>query len=255
MRNYGKFFQITFSCAVLALGGAGLAQAADIRIGGGAAPMENIFKRIAAPLEQETGITLRLSQEGPPQAWKNLDEGKVDAATAGMTIQDWADMMEASGYRVDRKQYIAQIIGMDSVKIYTNKDVEIPVMNKQQVKGIFSGTITNWKELGGPDLPIVVVLGTKIQGTMSEFKKKILEDSDYTDQAVEVETAADIKRTVIGTPGAIGIGTKAQIDDSVNAPRYPEPARAITLITKVNRPAEIDKIVQYILGPGKQLVL
>ena len=144
---------------------------------------------------------------------------------------------------------------MDSVKIFTNKDVNVPVLNKQQVKGIFSGEITNWKAVGGPDLPIVVVLGTKIAGTMAEFKKKILDDSDYTDQAMEVETATDIKRAVIGTPGAIGIGTRAQIDDTVHAPRYPEPARAITLITKIDRPAAIDKIVQYILGPGKKHTL
>ena len=240
---------------VLACGGAVRAWAGDIRIGGGAAPMENIFKRIAAPLQEETGITLQLSSQGPVQAWKDLDAGSVDAAAGGVSFQDWFDMMEANGYRVkNRKEYIAQIIGMDSVKIYTNKGITIPVLNKEQVKGIFSGAVTNWKEVGGPDMPIVVVLGTKIPGTMSEFKKKIMDDKEYSPQAVEVATATDIKRTVTGTPGAIGIGARAQIDDSVHAPHYPAPTRVITLLTKVDRPAEIDRVVQYILGPGRKIL-
>ena len=37
---------------------------------------------------------------------------------------------------------------------------------------IFTGEITNWSQVGGPDMAIVVVLGTKIEGTLSEFKKK-----------------------------------------------------------------------------------
>ena len=110
------------------------------------------------------------------------------------------------------------------------------------------------EEVGGPDMPIVVVLGTKIPGTMSEFKKKIMDDKEYSPQAVEVATATDIKRTVTGTPGAIGIGARAQIDDSVYAPHYPAPTRVITLLTKVDRPAEIDRVVQYILGPGRKIL-
>ena len=80
--------------------------------------------------------------------------------------------MEQEGYKVEKGKYLAQVIGMDSIQIFTNKDVTVQNLNKGQVKGIFTGEITNWSQVGGPDMAIVVVLGTKIEGTLSEFKKK-----------------------------------------------------------------------------------
>ena len=108
------------------------------------------------------------------QAWKDLDAGKVDAAAAGLTFQDWAALMEQEGYKVEKGKYLAQVIGMDSIQIFTNKDVTVQSLNRDQVRGIFTGEITNWSQVGGPDMPIVVVLGTKIEGTLSEFKKRYL---------------------------------------------------------------------------------
>ncbi|MDO5675849.1 MAG: substrate-binding domain-containing protein [bacterium] len=227
--------------------------AEELRVSGGAAPSEAVFKRIAQPLAQATGITLKLSSAGPVQAWKDLDAGAVDAAAAGITFQEWAALMESEGYKVEKGNYMAQIIGMDSIKIFTNKDVAIQRLDKEQVKGIFTGEITNWSQVGGPDMPIVVVLGTKIAGTLAEFKKKILGDAEYLKDAIQVETAADIKQKIIATSGAIGIGSKGQVDDSVNVPRYPEPTRIITLITKVGeRQDTVKTMVQFIMGEGKQ---
>lgn len=242
-----------FLTAFLIFGLVNSVMAEEVRVGAGAAPTENIFKKIAQPLTETKNITLKLSSTGPVQAWKDLDAGIVDAAAAGLAFQDWAALMEAEGYKVEKNDYTAQIIGMDSVKIFTNKDVPVQSLDKEQVKGIFTGEITNWSQVGGPDIPIVVVLGTKIEGTLSEFRKKILDQAEYIKNAVQVETASDIKQKVIATSGAIGIGTKAQVDDSVNAPRYPEPIRAITLITKVGeRQDSVKTMVEFILGEGKQ---
>lgn len=242
-----------FLTAFLIFGLVNSVMAEEVRVGAGAAPTENIFKKIAQPLTETKNITLKLSSTGPVQAWKDLDAGIVDAAAAGLAFQDWAALMEAEGYKFEKNDYTAQIIGMDSVKIFTNKDVPVQSLDKEQVKGIFTGEITNWSQVGGPDIPIVVVLGTKIEGTLSEFRKKILDQAEYIKNAVQVETASDIKQKVIATSGAIGIGTKAQVDDSVNAPRYPEPIRAITLITKVGeRQDSVKTMVEFILGEGKQ---
>ena len=232
------------------------ALADEIRIGAGAAPTENVFKKIAQPLAQAKGITLKLTSTGPVQAWKDLDAGKVDAAAAGLTFQDWAALMEQEGYKVEKGKYLAQVIGMDSIQIFTNKDVTVQSLNRDQVRGIFTGEITNWSQVGGPDMPIVVVLGTKIEGTLSEFKKKILDKTEYTKNVVQVETAADVKQKVIATSGAIGIGTKAQVDDSINVPRYPGPIRVITLLSKVGeRHDSVKAMVQFILDEGKKYTL
>ena len=227
----------------------------EITIGAGAAPTENIFKKIAGPLAKEKGITIHLVSSGPIQAWKDLDAGKVDAASGGMLIQDWQDMMQASGYAFTAGDYTSQIIGMDSIKIFTNKDVSLAVLTKKQVADIFSGEIQNWSELGGNDEPITLVLGTKIPGTMEEFKKKILVDKEYSSTAVMVGTIAEIKQKIVETPGAIGLGAQAQIDATVNVPHYPEVVRVITLLTKNKKdtPA-VQEMINFILGDGRKYI-
>lgn len=61
-----------------------LAFSDEIRVGGGAAPIENIFKKIKDPFEKATGIILTLKADGPNQALIDLDQGKLDMATADL---------------------------------------------------------------------------------------------------------------------------------------------------------------------------
>ena len=62
----------------------------------------------------------------------------MDAAAAGLTFQDWAALMEQEGYKVEKGKYLAQVIGMDSIQIFTNKDVTVQSLNRDQVRGIFT---------------------------------------------------------------------------------------------------------------------
>jgi phosphate transport system substrate-binding protein len=57
--------------------------AEEIKIGAGAAPTENIFKKIQEPMEKAIGVKLILISNGPSDALKDLDKGAVDAASGG----------------------------------------------------------------------------------------------------------------------------------------------------------------------------
>ena len=89
----------------------------------------------------------------------DLDRGLTDAAAAGLTLQDWMDLMEKDGAKVKDMASLQQItIGKDMIVVIHHKIT--PFQNSQeQLKGIFSGKITNWKDAGGKDMPITVVWG------------------------------------------------------------------------------------------------
>lgn len=244
---------VTVACVI---GLAGTVLAEEVKIGSGAAAVENIFNKIKDPMEKANGVVLNVSSIGPVQAVKDLDAGTVEAAVGGMTFPDWMAMMEKEGYAIaDKSVYKNRVIGKDVVKVMTNKDVTVSTLSKEQLVGIFTGKVKNWKEVGGPDKPVVLILGSKIPGTQGVFQKQILNGEPYATGAVEGTTAEDLKARVIATPGGVSVGAMAQIDASVNGPAMPEVGRPVTLITKGAPSAGLQKMLDFLSGEGQKYIV
>ncbi len=247
---------VLFLCC---LASSGSAWASKLKIGAGAAASEGIFKKIQVPLEQATGDTISLMESGPVQAFKDMDDGVVDAAVGGFVFVDWLAMMEKEGYPVPKKDlYKSYIIGKDVILVLTHKTVTVKALSKEQLAGIFTGKVKDWSEVGGPQLPIVVVLGSQIPGTQAVFKKAMMGGAAYLKGAVEGTTAADLKKRVVATPGAISLGVVTQIDATVNAPTIPLVGRPIILIVKRDlvpfKQQMIKRMLEFIEGPGQALI-
>lgn len=227
--------------------------AEEVKVGAGAAPTENVFKKIKEPMEKETDLKLVLIANGPYEALVDLDKGKVDAASGGLTFGDWLGMMEKKGYKIpDKNAYKYRVIGKDVIHVIANKGVTVKELSKDQLKGIFTGKITNWKEVGGPDQAIVVIWGTKIPGTHRVFQKLAMDGEAYTKNTKEATNAVDVKEKVKATAGAVGLAPVTLVDDTVAAPKIPEAGRPITLITKGEPNPQVVKMLEYIRGPGKK---
>lgn len=233
----------------------GPAEAEEVKIGTGAAATENIFNKIKEPMAKDQGVTLNVISGGPVQALKDLDAGQVDAAVGGVTFPDWMAMMEKEGYAIaDKSVYKHRVIGKDLVKVITNKDTGVVSLSKEQLAGVFTGKIKNWSEVGGADKPVALILGTKIPGTQGVFQKQILDGQEYGKPAMEGTTADDLKSKVIATPGGVSVAALAQVDATVNGPAIPEVGRPITLITKGPPSPGLQKMLDFIAGPGQQLI-
>lgn len=232
-----------------------MALAEEVKVGAGAAPTENVFNKIKEPMEKATGIKLVLISNGPSQALKDLDAGAIDAAAGGLTFPDWMAMMEKEGYAFpDKGAYKNRVIGKDVVKVLTNKDVTVKSLSKEQLAAIFTGKTKNWSEVGGPDKPVVVLLGSKIPGTQAVFQKQVMGGADYTKEVVEGTTADDLKSKVAATSGAVCLGPMSLVDASINAPEIPEVGRPITLITKGEPSGGVKKMLDFIRGEGQQYI-
>ncbi|MCU0587041.1 MAG: substrate-binding domain-containing protein [Syntrophobacteraceae bacterium] len=227
----------------------------EVTVGAGAAPTENIFAKIKEPMEKSIGLKLNLISSGPVQALKDLDDKKVEAASGGITFGDWMKMMEKEGSPVaDPGVYKHRVIGKDIVKLMAHKGVAVKTLSKDQLKAIFTGKVTSWKEVGGPDLPVVVVLGSKIPGTQSVFQKQVMDEEPYLQKTLEATTAADVKEKAQATPGAVGLGPVSLVDATISSPEIPEVGRPITLITRGEPSPGVAKLIDYINGEGKQYI-
>lgn len=228
-----------------------------LKLDGGAAPMNNIFKRIKPAFEKASGITLELKESGPEGALMSLSKGEVDAAAAGLTPESWFELMAQKGFQgLDPKGYRAETIGFDKINVLMHGDLPILSLDKAQLKAVFTGQAGSWKEVGGPDLPITLVLGKGLSGTNKVFQEQMLDKAPYSPKAKWVEATPDVQAAIASTPGAVGIGPLATLQDmKLASPATPEVGRPITLLTKGTEltPA-MRKLLEFIKGEGKALI-
>lgn len=242
-------------CTVLFTFMTTLAMADVVRVGAGAAPTENVLKPIEAAFEKASGLDLSIISSGPKQAFVDLDRGSVDAAAAGLSFDDWIALLKKEGVVVaDPTAFKPVTIGKDRVIIIVHKDNPIAKLSKEQLTGIFSGKITNWKEVGGKDLPILIVWGGLTQGTNSMFVKNIMDGAKQTTEVIAVSTAEDVRQNVSVNPEAIGFGPQAILNATVRSPETPEVARSITLISKGAPSAKVQKLIDFIKTDGPKYI-
>lgn len=109
----------------------------EIKVGAGAAPVENILKPIKTHFEKATGIKLTIIASGPKIAMQDLERGAIDAATAGLTFDDWLNLMKKEGVEVKDAAALQQVtIGKDKIIVLLHKDNPVSKLSKDQLKGI-----------------------------------------------------------------------------------------------------------------------
>lgn len=225
-----------------------------LRIGGGAAPIENIFKPIQQSLLKTQGIVLELNGEGPDVAFRLLDEGKLDAASAGLSWAGWLELMKAKGYVVgDPGLYHVEIIGEDQIHVFVSPELAVFKLSEAQLQGLLAGTITNWKDAGGPDLAVVPILGTKVPGTNKVFQEKLMGGKPFAPEARFAGTSPEVIALISKTPGGIGFGPMSAKEDFKVwcPPEAPIATRPILLITKGEPSERVKRVLAFIRGRGK----
>lgn len=98
-----------------------------------------------------------------------------------------------------------------------NPDVTVANLTQDQIIQIFStGQISNWQQVGGPNLPIVPVVRPSTSGTRATFRRYILGGRDENGKLLTSDSSQTVLNTVANTPGAIGYLALSVLDSSVH---------------------------------------
>lgn len=100
-----------------------------------------------------------------------------------------------------------------------NKDVTVDDLTIDQLKSIFTGEVTNWKEVGGADAAITVINRASGSGTRATFEAAVLGDTKVPDtfKPQEQDSSGAAAKMVASTPGAISYLAFSYYDDTVKA--------------------------------------
>lgn len=163
------------------------------------------------------------------------------------------------------------LIGQDAIGAWVNAANPISDLSSDQLKDIFSGKITNWKDVGGKDQPINIYVVNPQSATRKVFSKKIMSDKDYGGNVQTVRPDPMIVDKVAADAGGIGQLSFALGDThkkngqvkklaingqeaSVNNPNY-SVTRPLYLITKGEPTGEVKAFIDWSLSADGQKIV
>jgi len=163
------------------------------------------------------------------------------------------------------------VIGAYSVAVVVNAGSPIGNLTRDQVRDIFTGAVTNWKEVGGPDAPIHLCSRDEISGTHLGFRELAMENKPYGASMKPFTSYGSIVEAVANDTGGIGyasldlstkpsvkavsVGGIAPTAATVNQGQYPY-ARVLHLFTdKAKEPPVAHDFIQYVQSSAGQQVL
>jgi phosphate transport system substrate-binding protein len=142
-----------------------------------------------------------------------LIEGTTDIAQSSREIKfDEKQKLQDGGKTV--KEVLA---AYDALAVVVNPGNKVSNLTREQLEGIFTGKITNWKEVGGDDLKIIPYSRETSSGTYEFFKESVLKNKNYKNGIMSMPATGAIIQSVSQTKGAIGYVGLAYLNKNVKA--------------------------------------
>ncbi|WP_129124668.1 substrate-binding domain-containing protein [Geomonas oryzae] len=227
----------------------------EIKVGGGGAPIDGYLKPVKEPFEKSTGININLNFSSATLAFKQLMAGELDASAAGLAYEDLVKTAAKENIQTPQPSaYVASVIGASKIYTVTHKDNPVASLSLDQLKGIFTGKITNWKEVGGNDAPILIVLSSINPATNAAFKKLAMADAPFAADVVDAGRFEDVREKVAANLEAIAFGPVTMVDATIKTVKTPDIARPVILVTKGEPSQKVRKLISFINGEGQKYI-
>lgn len=173
----------------------------------GSTSMQKLCEAMIESFEEEyPDITVTAEYTGSGAGLEALAGGKTDIGNASRALKDGEKQSGA----------VENIVAIDGIAVITDKAGTVLDLTTQQLTDIYTGKITNWKDLGGNDEAIVVIGREAGSGTRGAFEE-LLKIEDQCAYAQELDSTGGVLAKVASTPGAIGYVSLDVVDDTVAA--------------------------------------
>ena len=173
----------------------------------GSTSMEKLANALSeAFMEKYPDVTVTAEFVGSGAGVEAVTNGTADIGNSSRSLKDEE---KAAGV-------VENVVAIDGIAVCVDPANEVANLTKEQLKNIYNGTITNWKEVGGADEPIIVIGREAGSGTRGAFEE-LVDLKDACKYANELDSTGAVIAKVASTPGAIGYASLDALDDSVKA--------------------------------------
>lgn len=235
------------------------AVAADLKYAGSVTVLEGIMKDAAPLFEKRAGTKIALGGGGSSAGVKAALTGTVDIGGVSRDLKE-----------EELKQgLVPYTIAWGAVGLVANKNIPVDNLTTKQAKEILTGKITNWKDVGGPNEPIRVLVSTPGCACREEFQELVMDKEPYVGVAV-ISPMKTLSETVKNTPGSVGPLATAVIEkdkvkiitidgvgptpENVKNKKY-KASRQVNLVTKGPASGKAKEFIDFMFSAeGQSLV-
>ena len=173
----------------------------------GSTSMEKLANALSeAFMEEYPDVTVTAEFVGSGAGIEAVTNGTADIGNSSRSLKDEE---KAAGV-------VENVVAIDGIAVCGDPANEVADLTKEQLTNIYNGTVTNWKEVGGADEPIIVIGREAGSGTRGAFEE-LVDLVDGCKYANELDSTGAVIAKVASTPGAIGYASLDALDDSVKA--------------------------------------
>lgn len=172
----------------------------------GSTSMEKVIGYLSESyMEENKNVKVTYNPTGSGSGIQAVSEGRCDIGLSSRDLKD------------DEKQNLeGTVVAIDGIAIVVNPKNKVDDLTIDQISKIYTGEITNWKDVGGDDAPVVLIGREAASGTRDGFES-ITGTAEKCKYNQELTSTGDVIQTVSGNPNAIGYASLAAVNDSVKA--------------------------------------
>jgi len=222
-------------------------------------------------MSKHPGVTIQVTGGGSGTGIAALINGTTDIANSSRPMKkSEVEKLKARYATLGVEVPCAK----DGLAVYLNESNPVFELTLQQIKDIYTGKITNWKEVGGNDAKIILYSRENNSGTYVYFKDNVLKGADFASNAQTMPGTAAVVNAVGKDPNGIGYGgaaygkgikfAKVKKDASspgfepnektVSSGEYPI-SRYLYMYTRSRPTGAVKEYIDWILGPEGQEVV
>lgn len=172
----------------------------------GSTSMSKVIESLSEAYGEETGVEVTYNATGSGAGIEAVLAGRCDIGLASRDLKD----------EEKEKGLVGTILAYDGIAIIVHPDNPVSDLSIETIAKIYTGEITNWKEVGGNDAEIVLIGREANSGTRDGFES-ITETEEKCKYRQECTSTGDVITAVSSNPGAIGYASLASVKDSVEA--------------------------------------
>lgn len=173
----------------------------------GSTSMEKVIGALGEAFEKNnSGTTFTYNPTGSGTGIQAVSEGRCDIGLSSRNLKS----------EEKEKGLTETILAYDGIALIVNPENPVEDLSMETITKVYSGEITNWKEIGGVDGEIVLIGREAGSGTRDGFET-ITKTEDICQYRQELTSTGDVVTTVAGNPNAIGYASLASVSDSVKA--------------------------------------
>ncbi len=173
---------------------------------GGSTSVESVIGILTEAFKEiQPNVDVTYDPTGSGAGITGASEGTLDIGLSSRALKDdEAETLDAT------------VFALDGIAIVVNNENTVEDLSLEQIKGLATGEITNWSEVGGPDAPVVLVGREAGSGTRDGFESIVgVEDACVYEQ--ELTSTGAVLAAVAANPNAFGYASLSAVDDQVKA--------------------------------------